>query len=176
MRRGLWEIFLVRDPCDMLTSGFPLPSQQRGMPAAPVSRLPWMTSTLTTPLGKWPSGVISLLVSFPSPPPPAQGLYPYLLTYQAVWHLELTQPTDGFGKWNRGVLRGGRSFCRCWGERCVRRGLLLCVIRWAFLSGWGQGSCQRFAAGVTPVVESRGLRPGCGNVQSLGAYVSRGAV
>lgn len=95
--KPLEEGGVIRGLCDMgrrLTFGFLILSQRRGTLAAPVSRLPWMTSTLTTPLGKWPSDVTTLLVS----PPPAQDLYPYLPTYQAVWLLELTQSTEGFGR------------------------------------------------------------------------------
>lgn len=95
--KPLEEGDVIRGLCDMgrrLTFGFLILSQRRGTLAAPVSRLPWMTSTLTTPLGKWPSDVTTLLVS----PPPAQDLHPFLPTYQAVWLLELTQSREGFGR------------------------------------------------------------------------------
>lgn len=71
------------------------------MLAAPVSQLPWMTSTSTIPLGKWHSGLITLLVSFY---PPAKGLHPYPPTYQTVWHLELSQLTGVLRGWKHGVL------------------------------------------------------------------------
>lgn len=79
------------------------------MLAAPVSQLPWMTSILTTPLGKCPSAFTTLLVS----PPPAQGLHPYLPTYQAVWLLELTQSMESFWTVEPWCLGGGASFCKC---------------------------------------------------------------
>lgn len=94
------------------------------MLAAPVSRLPWMISTLTTPLGKWPSAFTTLLVSTP----PAQGLHPSLPTYQAVWLLELAQSTEGFGQWNHAVLGVEHFSARAWDSGGLGVVLLLCVI------------------------------------------------
>lgn len=111
VEKPLEEGSVVRGLCDMdrlLTFGFLVPSQRRGTLAAPVSRRPWMTSTLTIPLGKRSSDFTTLLVS----PPPAQGLHPNPPTYPVVWYLELTQLTDGFGRWNRGVFGDGASFCK----------------------------------------------------------------
>lgn len=64
------------------------------MQGAPVSQPPWMTSILSTPLGKWPPASLSgLSITIPEP-------FPHLLPYQpcAAWHLpQLGAFADGQG-------------------------------------------------------------------------------
>lgn len=101
--------------------------QRRGTLAAPVSRLPWTISILSTPLGKWsllPHGPSGLSTTSPGPRSVS-------MPGQSVCHQEPDPLTEGLCRWRGSSLCGAVTDLPCLWDGCgLEAGLLVGAVGW----------------------------------------------